>query len=266
MQPPHFPAQLWTFARDASATVRLANSVGTAARQFPAEFPARLADVQPEAITVSVPNGATSALFASGSREIDLTWSSRVGRHEQHCRVQTDRGSPRRWRLMPLGAPILLQRRRYLRVAARIEVIVEVGDVAMTGTTVEISEGGFRLQLRAGGVAVGQPATLHLVIKDRPVVLAGHIVRSSRVDPPPDLHSAPETGVTKAPRRPRRAADGVTEAATEAATEAVTAATEAVPEAVTEVVIAFAATGETAEAVRGLVLHRQLRNRATRGR
>ena len=212
--------------------------------KYPAEYPARLADVQPEAIIVTVTNGATSALLASGSREIDLTWSSRVGRHEQHCRVQTGRGSPRRWRLTPLGAPILLQRRRYVRVPALIDVIVEVGGVAIAGTTVEISEGGFRLQLRTDAVALGQPARLHLVIGNRPVVLAGHIVRTRRVDPPPDPRSALETSVTKAVIEP---------------------VPEAITEPVTEVVIAFVATGEAGEAVRGLVLHRQLRNRATRG-
>ena len=241
VRPPQFPTQLWTFGSDASVTVRLAGSAGTPAPHYPAEYPARLADVQPEAITVTVTNGATSALLASGSREIDLTWSSRVGRHEQHCRVQTGRGSPRRWRLTPLGAPILLQRRRYVRVPARIDVIVEVGGVAMAGTTVEISEGGFRLQLRTCVVAAGEPARLYLVIGNRPIELAGHIVRARRIDPPPDLRPAPDTSLTKA-------------------------VTEPVTEAVTEIVIAFVATGEAAEAVRGLVLHRQLRSRATRGR
>ena len=253
MQPPHFPAQLWTFARDASVAVRLAGGTGTSAPRYPAEFPARLADVQPEAITVTVTNGATSALLASGSREIDLTWSSRVGHHEQHCRVQTGRGSPRRWRLTPLSAPILLQRRRYVRVPARIDVIVEVGGIAMTGTTVEISEGGFRLQLRTCAVVPDQPARLHLVVANRSVVLAGHIVRTRRVDPPPDPRSALETSATKA----------VTEAVSKAVAGS---ATEATTQPVTEVVIAFAATGEAAEAVRGLVFHRQLRSRATRGR
>lgn len=224
VRPPQFPAQLWTSASEASVTVRLAGSVNTPkpARpaEYPAEYPARLADVAPEVITLTVANGATSALLASGSREVDLAWSSRVGRYEQHCGVQTGRGSARRWRLTPLGPAILLQRRRYVRVPARLDVIVELGGVTMPGTTIEISEGGFRLQLPACVAASGRPATLHLVIGNRPIALEGRIVRARRTGP---------------------------------------------METVTEVVIAFVATGAAAEAVRGLVLHRQLRNRAMRG-
>jgi hypothetical protein len=219
---PRFPAQLWALAGDAPVTVRV--SGGTAAPAL--EFPARISEVQPDAVVVLMAAGATPALLASGSREVELAWASAAGRHEQRCRVQAGHGSRRHWRLTPLGAPILLQRRRYLRVAASIDVVVEIGGRRLSGTTVEVSEGGFRLRIPVTTVSEQQPASVRLVIADHLVTLTGDVVRARDVSPP-----------------------GLRSAGT----------------AATELVIAFAPTGEAAEALRRLILNRQLRNRATRG-
>jgi hypothetical protein len=220
---PHFPAQLWALAGDAPVTVRVAG--GTAASAV--EFPAHISEVQPDAVVVLMAAGAIPALLASGSREVELAWASVAGRHEQRCRVQTSQGIPRRWRLTPLGAPILLQRRRYVRVPARIGVVVEIGGRRLSGTTVEISEGGFRLRIPAIEVSARQKASVRLVIAEHLVSLAGEVVRARNATPASESPAG---------------------------------------NAATELVIAFAPTGEAAAALRRLITHRQLRNRALRNR
>jgi hypothetical protein len=194
------------------------------AHQHDREFPSRIEDLDHGAVIVTAPPGANSAVLASGSRDVELSWLSPRGRYEQACRLESNGGPTgnnasggRRWRLRPLRQPILVQRRRYIRVRADVDVRIDLGTETVRGSTVDVSEGGFRIRLERREIPDVQHVVVRATIGGTGVALSGYVVRTTNVDP--DL---------------------------------------------TEAVIAFQADGSDAEAIRRLVLHLQLRARAVR--
>ncbi len=198
-------------ALNSSVSVRLAHRHGE-------EYSTRVEDLTPDAVVVTAPTGANAALIASGTREIDLSWLSPRGRYEQRCELEHGAGTARRWRLRPLRQAILVQRRRYIRVRAAVDVSVQVGGETLPGTTIDVSEGGFRVRIPQRQVSELEPTVVHAMIGGMAVTVPGYILRTTEAGPQES-----------------------------------------------EAVIAFEATGAQAEAIRRLVLHMQLRSRATRG-
>jgi c-di-GMP-binding flagellar brake protein YcgR len=189
------------------------------AHQHDREFSSRIEDLDRDAVIVAAPPGANSAVLASGTREVELSWLSPRGRYEQSCRVEpiAGRAGTKRWRLRPLRQPILVQRRRYIRVRANIDIAIDMDGDRLPGATVDISEGGFRVRVPRRDVPPLHHTVIHATIAGTTVHLPGYVVRSTDVEPDQ-----------------------------------------------TEAVIAFQADGSDAEAVRKLVLHLQLRARASR--
>jgi c-di-GMP-binding flagellar brake protein YcgR len=145
------------------------------------DFPTHVDDIEPGLIVVTPPTGANAALLASGSREVDLSWVSPRGRYEQRCRIEqpVSGGRPlRQWRLQPLRRPLLIQRRRYVRVLANLDVTIELDGSAVAGSTIDVSEGGFRIRLPRCEIPTSRHAVVHAALGDATVALPGYVVRS----------------------------------------------------------------------------------------
>ncbi|MBX6371943.1 MAG: PilZ domain-containing protein [Acidothermus sp.] len=143
------------------------------------EFTTRVESVTPQAVVVAAPPGANAALIASGSREIDLSWLSPRGRYEQRCELQHSAGTARQWRLRPLRPAVLVQRRRHIRVRAAVPVVLHVAGEALPGSTVDVSEGGFRVRIPPRDLPELEPATVHVTIGGRPLELRGYLLRGT---------------------------------------------------------------------------------------
>lgn len=166
-----------TLAPNAPVLVRVGN-------QHDREYASRIEDVETDAITINSPAGASAALLASGSREVDLSWLSPRGRYEQRCVViEHASGGQKQWRLRPVRRAVLIQRRRYVRVAAQVPVRVVVEGHDVPGLTVDVSEGGFRVRLARQDIPHLAFTTVVAQIGGVSVGVSGYVLRTSDVLP-----------------------------------------------------------------------------------
>jgi c-di-GMP-binding flagellar brake protein YcgR len=162
-----------TLAPNATVLVRVGN-------QHDREYTSRIEDVGTDAITINSPTGASAALLASGSREVDLSWLSPRGRYEQRCVVvEHASGSQKQWRLRPVRRAVLVQRRRYLRVAAQLPVQVVLEGNEVDGRTVDVSEGGFRVRLPRQVIPELADTTVVAQIGGVQVAVSGYVLRTT---------------------------------------------------------------------------------------
>jgi hypothetical protein len=157
------------------------------------EYTARIADVDVDEIVIRAPAGGSAALLASGAREIDLAWLSRRGRYEQRCVVvehsatgvagQRQVTAGKLWRLRPVRRPVLIQRRRHIRVPAKLPVRVVIGSQATSGVTVDISEGGFRVRLPRQELPAFAHAIVHATLGGVRVAVPGYVLRTTDAAP-----------------------------------------------------------------------------------
>jgi len=157
------------------------------AHQHDREFASRIEDLDEGAVIVVAPAGANSAVLASGTREVELAWLSPRGRYEQPCTLESSQpghvGGPRRWRLRPLRQPILVQRRRYIRVRANVDITIDLDSESVAAATIDVSEGGFRIRMPRRHVPELQHTVVHAHIGGAQVTLAGYVVRTTEVEP-----------------------------------------------------------------------------------
>jgi PilZ domain len=169
------PTGMETLALHAPVLVRLADS-----RDH--EYTARIADFDVDEIVISAPAGGSAALLASAAREVDIAWLSRRGRYEQRCIVVEHsvavQVGQRQWRLRPVRRPVLIQRRRHIRVSAKLPVRVVIGSQATAGVTIDISEGGFRVRLPRQDLPDLAHATVHATMGAARVAVSGYVVRA----------------------------------------------------------------------------------------
>jgi len=195
------PTGMGTLAPNAPVFVRLVGSSDSehTAHDGPkgySEYAARIADFDVDVIVIRAPAGGSAALLASGAREVDLAWLSRRGRYEQRCIVvehsassvagqngQKQATAGKLWRLRPLRRAVLIQRRRHIRVTAKLPVRVVIGTQATSGVTVDISEGGFRVRLPRQELPELAHATVHATLGGVRVTVPGYVLRTT--DAPP---------------------------------------------------------------------------------
>jgi c-di-GMP-binding flagellar brake protein YcgR len=167
------PAGLEMLGVHAPVLVRVANEYGR-------EFPSRIENLESDAIVIGSPAGAGAALLASGARNVDVSWLSPRGRYEQRCVViEHTAGGARQWRLRPLRRPVLIQRRRYIRVTASVPVRVVVDGEKVLGTTIDISEGGFRVHLPRRTLPELSRTTVHATMGSAHISSTGFVLRVS---------------------------------------------------------------------------------------
>jgi hypothetical protein len=189
-----------TLAPNAPVFVRL---VGSRDNEHPerddpgySEYTARIADFDVDEIVIRAPAGGSAALLASGAREVDLSWLSRRGRYEQRC-VVVEHSTPgvvgvaghkqgtagKLWRLRPVRRPVLIQRRRHIRVPAKLPVRVVIGSHETSGVTVDISEGGFRVRLPRQELPVFAHAIVHATWGGVRIAVPGYVLRTTDAAP-----------------------------------------------------------------------------------
>jgi c-di-GMP-binding flagellar brake protein YcgR len=156
------------------------------------EFATHVEDVEADAIVVGAPAGANSMLLASGSRDVELSWMSPRGRYEQPCRVlgSSNSAGAKLWRLRPIRQPMLIQRRRYIRVRARLDVVLDLDGESVPATTVDISEGGFRVRLPRRHITELQRTVVRTIIGRERVAAPGYVVRATDLDDESDQTEA----------------------------------------------------------------------------
>lgn len=82
---------------------------------------------------------------------------------------QTDDGVAA-WRLRPVGTPSRLQRRDAVRASLELPLVLEADPVRVSGTTVDLSEGGLRCRLQLSSAGAGHLAQ---------VAAAGEVLQAS---------------------------------------------------------------------------------------
>lgn len=145
------------------------------------EYPSRVEEIDADTFIIGAPAGANAALLASGSREVELSWLSPRGRHEQLCLLVEHNTSAKQWRLRPLRRPVLIQRRRYVRVTASVPVRVYLDGVDTPGTTVDVSEAGFRVRLPRRMISELARTTVQAAMGGAQVAIPGYVLRSTDV-------------------------------------------------------------------------------------
>jgi len=144
------------------------------------DYPSRIEDLATDTVIVAAPVGANAALFETGNRSVQLSWVSPRGRYEQPCElVEHISSRPRLWRLRPVDDATLIQRRRYVRARAAVPVLLLFPGVVVPGTTIDISEGGFRVRIARRTIDEMAPTTIHVTISGEPLEIQGHVVRTS---------------------------------------------------------------------------------------
>lgn len=144
------------------------------------DYPSRIEDLATDTVIVAAPHRANAALFESGDRTVLLSWVSQRGRYEQPCElVEHISSRPRLWRLRPLQNAVLIQRRRYVRARAAVAVLLFFPGVVVPGTTIDISEGGFRVRIARRALEEMTATTIHVNIGGEPLEIQGHVVRTS---------------------------------------------------------------------------------------
>jgi PilZ domain len=113
---------------------------------------------------------------------VELYW---VGGHEERTLggtvAQIEAGDTSQWHLKVSGQAERSQRRKAVRARVAVPVIIPWAGAQMTGTTVDLSEGGMRALMDGWGVPLdpGTPSQLTLEIDDALVHLHGEIVWNS---------------------------------------------------------------------------------------
>jgi c-di-GMP-binding flagellar brake protein YcgR len=144
------------------------------------EYPSRIEDVAADTVIVAAPVGFNAVLLESGEREIELAWVSPRGRYQQRCALlERIQSRPRLWRLQPLADAVLIQRRRFVRVRASVPVLLRFPGIAVPGTTVDVSEGGFRIRIARRTIDEMTPTTLQTTIGGVALEIDGHVVRTA---------------------------------------------------------------------------------------
>ncbi len=147
---------------------------------FDSEYPSRVEETEENTLVVAAPPGASAVLFASGARDIELSWTAARGRYEQHCVLveHITYGSLKNWRLLPTGQAMLVQRRRYVRVTAALAVLLVLPGDVVPATTIDVSEGGFRVRMAHREIAPMTPAGIQINIGGNQLEMQGVVLRT----------------------------------------------------------------------------------------
>ncbi len=109
-------------------------------------------------VTVGQDKSQRRVRVDDGSR-VELIWRApKELRSLPGTLLGTEGGTEKVWRVRPTGPAVRGQRRSAVRAPLSLELRVSAGDTRMTGTTVDISEGGFRAVVRPGAASTATRA------------------------------------------------------------------------------------------------------------
>jgi hypothetical protein len=142
-------------------------------------------EVSDVSLVVVAPTGDASAWENADLQQgdaVELYW---IGGQEERTLAgtisQIDRGADPRWHLAVSGQAERSQRRKAVRARVSVPVIIPWAGSQMTGSTVDLSEGGMRALMDGWGVPLdpGTPSQVSLTLDDALVHLHGEIVWTS---------------------------------------------------------------------------------------
>ncbi|UOY03871.1 PilZ domain-containing protein [Blastococcus sp. PRF04-17] len=130
-------------------------------------------------VVIVRPQGDQSACGLQPGETVELYW---VGGHEERTLPGTltslEGGAEPRWQIAVKGQAERSQRRKAVRARVAVPVIVPWAGSQMTGTTVDLSEGGMRALMDGWGLPPepGTPTQLSIEIDDDLLHLQGEFV------------------------------------------------------------------------------------------
>jgi hypothetical protein len=142
-------------------------------------------EVSDVSLVVVAPTGDAAAWESADLQQgdaVELYW---IGGQEERTLAgtisQIDRGADPRWHLAVAGQAERSQRRKAVRARVSVPVIIPWAGSQMTGSTVDLSEGGMRALMDGWGVPLdpGTPSQVSLTLDDALVHLHGEIVWTS---------------------------------------------------------------------------------------
>jgi hypothetical protein len=113
---------------------------------------------------------------------VELYW---VGGQEERTLAGTvsqfESGSESRWHVAVSGQAERSQRRKAVRARVELEVLIPWAGAQMSGTTVDVSEGGMRALMDGWGLPPesGTLTQVSLMLDDTPLLLHGEVVWTS---------------------------------------------------------------------------------------
>lgn len=113
---------------------------------------------------------------------VELYW---IGGHEERTLAgtvsQVEGGAEARWHVAASGQAERSQRRRAVRARVKLEVLIPWAGAQMSGTTVDLSEGGMRALMDGWGLPPesGTLSQVTLILDGVPLLLHGEIVWTS---------------------------------------------------------------------------------------
>jgi hypothetical protein len=142
-------------------------------------------EVSDVSLVVVAPTGDATAWENADLQQgdtVELYW---IGGQEERTLAgtisQIDRGDEPSWHLAVAGQAERSQRRKAVRARVSVPVIIPWAGSQMTGSTVDLSEGGMRALMDGWGVPLdpGTPSQVSLTLDDALVHLHGEIVWTS---------------------------------------------------------------------------------------
>jgi hypothetical protein len=130
-------------------------------------------------VVIVRPQGDQSSCHLQPGESVELYW---VGGHEERTLPGTltslEGGSEPRWQIAVKGQAERSQRRKTVRARVAVPVIVPWAGSQLTGTTVDLSEGGMRALMDGWGLPPepGTPTQVSIEVDDKLLHLHGEFV------------------------------------------------------------------------------------------
>jgi hypothetical protein len=120
-------------------------------------YRSRLESIDGETLSVAAPLETTGPDAPRPGRVVEVFWAQPRARIVLACKLMEVAESPYRWVLEPIAAPVVSNRREYVRGGGGAPVeLADFGDQRITGRLLDISEGGLRCWVAApAGMKVG---------------------------------------------------------------------------------------------------------------
>lgn len=145
---------------------------------WPSSVPSHIVWQNQHELAVKLPDALPAEILGVGvgvGEEVAVSWVDGDGAAEVDAVVVETLVDESTWRLRVTMLPVIVQRRDYVRLA--VEMVVRVG--ALTGRTLDISEGGARCALpTSASILTGAELPIVLELDDAELRTEGIVVRT----------------------------------------------------------------------------------------
>jgi c-di-GMP-binding flagellar brake protein YcgR len=154
-------------------------------------LPSLIEDRDGTSMQLAVPNvpGSIVPVIAKPGDVLTVHWVRDRGAIEVDCRIdEVARNTLASWRIQAVAAPVVRQRRNYVRAEVHMPatVLLQLGEPPLEGWVVDLSEGGVRLVTVCTELPPGHRALVQLEVGGHEVFVQGEVIRTL---PDPDGYS-----------------------------------------------------------------------------